>query len=295
MIVLLLPSCGFFWDSDCQGPGGGLCQIHCQSPTTHRGNHRSVGAQNDSLKLLNTPNKSLGLFCLGDRRKILIIIWSWRYAERIWGEIFILVRRILGKLPANFDCEFWLREFWLPEFFGLVFPGLQDAQKNHAQNSRPELSAFLSNITFLNPKFIHGDFLLTGGDQELFPCKLLTKIISLTMLRPRVLARKVGTRCRTVSTQGFLAGLPAFTKARFRHGDFLLWGETEIIQAGMNGDTFAVKAAKVTEIPAAIYIYRSAFRARAWKCPPECFLGNFGHLPRSAPKSAFWVLFGVFL
>ena len=38
-------------------------------------------------------------------------------------------------------------------------------------------------------------------------------------------------------------------------------------------------------IPAAIY--RSAFRARASKCPPECFLGNFGHLPRSAPKSAF--------
>ena len=41
-------------------------------------------------------------------------------------------------------------------------------------------------------------------------------------------------------------------------------------------------------IPAAIY--RSAFKARAWKCPPECFLGNFGHLPRSAPKSAFRVL-----
>ena len=28
--------------------------------------------------------------------------------------------------------------------------------------------------------------------------------------------------------------------------------------------------------------------------PPESFLGNFGHLPRSAPKSAFRVLFGVF-
>ena len=48
------------------------------------------------------------------------------------------------------------------EFFGLVFPGLQATQKIHAQNSRPELSAFLSNFTFLNPKFIHGDFLLTG-------------------------------------------------------------------------------------------------------------------------------------
>ena len=53
---------------------------------------------------------------------------------------------------ANFDSE----------FFGLVFPGLQATQKIHAQNSRPELSAFLSNFTFLNPKFIHGDFLLPG-------------------------------------------------------------------------------------------------------------------------------------
>ena len=53
---------------------------------------------------------------------------------------------------ANFDSE----------FFGLVFPGLQATQKIHAQNSRPELSAFFSNFTFLNPKFIHGDFLLTG-------------------------------------------------------------------------------------------------------------------------------------
>ena len=53
---------------------------------------------------------------------------------------------------ANFDSE----------FFGLVFPGFQATQKIHAQNSRPELSAFLSNFTFLNPKFIHGDFLHTG-------------------------------------------------------------------------------------------------------------------------------------
>ena len=52
---------------------------------------------------------------------------------------------------ANFDSE----------FFGLVFPEVQATQKMHALNSRPELSAFLSNFTFLNPKFIHGDFLLT--------------------------------------------------------------------------------------------------------------------------------------
>ena len=53
---------------------------------------------------------------------------------------------------ANFDSE----------IFGLVFPGLHSSQKINAQNSRPELSAFLSNFTFLNPKFIHGDFLLMG-------------------------------------------------------------------------------------------------------------------------------------
>ena len=53
---------------------------------------------------------------------------------------------------ANFDSE----------FFGLGFSGFQATHTIHAQNSRPELSAFLSNFTFLNPNFIHGDFLLTG-------------------------------------------------------------------------------------------------------------------------------------
>ena len=50
----------------------------------------------------------------------------------------------------------------MANFDSLVFPGLQVTQKIHAQNSRPELSAFLSNFTFVNPKFTHGDFLLTG-------------------------------------------------------------------------------------------------------------------------------------
>ena len=61
---------------------------------------------------------------------------------------------------ANFDSE----------FFGLVFLGFQATQKIHAQNSRPELSAFLSNFTFLNPKFIHGDFLLTGETKKFRIC-----------------------------------------------------------------------------------------------------------------------------
>ena len=61
---------------------------------------------------------------------------------------------------ANFDSD----------FFGLLFPGYQATQKIHSQNSRPELSAFLSNFTFLNPQFIHGDFLLTGESKR-FPTK----------------------------------------------------------------------------------------------------------------------------
>ena len=32
--------------------------------------------------------------------------WSRRYAERIWGEFFILARRSVGKLPANFSANF---------------------------------------------------------------------------------------------------------------------------------------------------------------------------------------------
>ena len=52
------------------------------------------------------------------------------------------------------------------EFFGLVFPGFQATPKIHAQNSRPELSAFLSNFTFSDPKFIHGDFLLMGKTER---------------------------------------------------------------------------------------------------------------------------------
>ena len=31
---------------------------------------------------------------------------SQRYAERIWGEFFILARRTVGKLPANFSANF---------------------------------------------------------------------------------------------------------------------------------------------------------------------------------------------
>ena len=66
-------------------------------------------------------------------------------------------------MPANFSANFD------GELFGLVFPGFQATQKIHAQNSRPELSAILSNFTFLNPKFIHGDFLLTW-ETNILPC-----------------------------------------------------------------------------------------------------------------------------
>ena len=50
----------------------------------------------------------------------------------------------------------------MAKLFGLAFPRFQATQRIHAQNPRPELSGFLSNFAFLNPKFIHGDFLLAG-------------------------------------------------------------------------------------------------------------------------------------
>ena len=96
------------------------------------------------------------------------LFWSGEFEENC--------RRISQRiLMANLDSE----------FFGLVFPGFQATQKIHPQNSRPELSAFLSNFTFLNPKFIHGDFLLTGEtniflrearvQNEIAPEKLLNR------------------------------------------------------------------------------------------------------------------------
>ena len=54
----------------------------------------------------------------------------------------------------------------MANFSALFLQGFLATPKIHAQNSRPELSAFLSNFTFLNQKIIQGDFLLTGGDQE---------------------------------------------------------------------------------------------------------------------------------
>ena len=87
--------------------------------------------------------------------------WSRRYAERIWGEFFIFGPANSRKIAGEFLSEFWWR-ILIANFSALFFPGFQATQKIHAQTSRPELSACLSNFTFLNPKFIHGDFLLTG-------------------------------------------------------------------------------------------------------------------------------------
>ena len=39
-------------------------------------------------------------------------------------------------------------------------------KKIHAQTSRPEVSACLSDFTFSNPFFFHADFLLTGRSRK---------------------------------------------------------------------------------------------------------------------------------
>ena len=78
----------------------------------------------------------------------------------------ILVWRIFVKLPANFSANSSAMLFFV---FGLVSQGFQGPPaKIHAQNSRPELSAFLSNFTLLNPMFSHADFLLTGENNVLW-------------------------------------------------------------------------------------------------------------------------------
>ena len=77
-------------------------------------------------------------------------------AERIWGESFSLVRRILENCqrisPANFSTN----------FSALFLQGFRPLQKIHAQNSRPKSSAFLSNFKFVGPKFFTPTFCLRG-------------------------------------------------------------------------------------------------------------------------------------
>ena len=88
--------------------------------------------------------------------------WSRRYAERICCEFFILVRRILGKLPANFSANFD------GKYFGLVFPGFQATPKN----SRPKFTSRIVGIplqfTFLNPNLFTAIFCLGGRPLEMF-------------------------------------------------------------------------------------------------------------------------------
>ena len=64
----------------------------------------SSGVSSEILKVrlhISTLNVSEFPFNLSN-----MLFWCRRYAERIWGEFFILVRRILGKLPANFSANF---------------------------------------------------------------------------------------------------------------------------------------------------------------------------------------------
>ena len=65
---------------------------------------------------------------------------------------------IAGEFFVNFDGEFISANF--PALF--FFREFKFSTKNSAQNSRPELSAFLSNFIFSNPKCFHADFLLTN-------------------------------------------------------------------------------------------------------------------------------------
>ena len=76
--------------------------------------------------------------------------WAWGSAERIWGELFFGTWRIVGKLQANFSVNF---DGDSANFSVLLFQGFRPPQKIHAQNSRPNVSAFLSNFAFSKPFF----------------------------------------------------------------------------------------------------------------------------------------------
>ena len=91
----------------------------------------------------------------------------------------MLAQRILGKLPANFSAKFDGENVSAHVSALFSFPGFQAPEKIHAQNSRPELLAFLSTFTFSNPMFFfHADFLLTGRSKNEISekCKALTAI-----------------------------------------------------------------------------------------------------------------------
>ena len=96
----------------------------------------------------------------------------------------------------------------------------------HAQNSRPNLSAFLSNFTFSNPKFIHTDFLLTGEtsiDYQIlpeYPSPLGAHLRGRTATqrsKKKVLRRVLGGGLRRVLRRGlFFVGF--YSKNGFREG-----------------------------------------------------------------------------
>ena len=87
-------------------------------------------------------------------------------ADLAW--IFYFGPANFRKIAGEFLSEFWWR-ILIAKFSALFFQGFRPTRKIHAQNSRPELSAFLSNFTFSNPKFIHGDFLLAVETNIFFP------------------------------------------------------------------------------------------------------------------------------
>ena len=130
---------------------------HLLSSGNAEGSRNPCGALSPcNFATTHVPAERIGPDVMQSGFGVNFLFWS--------GELWENCRRISQRiLMANFDSE----------FFGPIFPGFQAPQKIHTQNSRPELSAFLSNFTFLNPKFIHGDFLLAGETKKeavLAPC-----------------------------------------------------------------------------------------------------------------------------
>ena len=84
-----------------------------------------------------------------------------RFSRADLGRMFLLVRRILGKLSANFSANF--DGTLLSADFSVLFFQNFSPPPPPQKNSRPELSTFLSNFTFSNPNlFFTPIFCLLG-------------------------------------------------------------------------------------------------------------------------------------
>ena len=160
------------------------------------------------------PESPFGVTQNHSQGVIFIMFWLRYYAERIWDEFFYFGPANFRKIAGEIRSEFWSRVS-IANHLALFF---QVTQKIHAQNSRPELSAFLSNFTFLNPTFIHVDFL--RGDQNVFwsggieVCGQLLRLLPQKLLTMMHCHQETSPSCQLLSSNSFISSPGAWWPPR---------------------------------------------------------------------------------